>query len=298
MHRKKFLKYLEFQKKYSLHTINSYACDIKQFQLFCTENKFILFEDEIISDYKVLRKWIAALSSDSISSRTINRKLSSLKTYYNFLIREGFIQNNPVSKIVRPKTKKNIPEFISNDNINLLLDSDIFSDDFEGIRGRLIIELLYCTGIRRAELIGLRIKDLDFDNNTIKVTGKRNKQRIIPYPKTLNNLLKEYLIKKEEINTDSEHMFLTNSGKQIYPKLVYRVVNKYISYFSSVKKKSPHILRHTFATHLLNNGADINAVKELLGHANLSATQIYTHNTFEKLNKVYKQAHPRAKKNK
>lgn len=296
MHRKKFLKYLEFQKKYSLHTINSYACDIEQFQLFCTENKFILFEDEIISDYKVLRKWIAALSSDSISSRTINRKLSSLKTYYNFLIREGLIQNNPVSKIIRPKTKQNIPEFISNDNINLLLDSDIFSDDFEGIRDRLIIELLYCTGIRRAELIGLRIKDLD--NNTIKVTGKRNKQRIIPYPKTLNNLLKEYLIKKEEINTDSEHMFLTNSGKQIYPKLVYRIVNKYISYFSSVKKKSPHILRHTFATHLLNNGADINAVKELLGHANLSATQIYTHNTFEKLNKIYKQAHPRAKKNK
>ncbi len=298
MHRKKFLKYLEFQRKYSLHTINSYACDIEQFQCFCTENKFILSEDEIVSDYKVLRKWIAVLSSDNISSRTINRKLSSLKTYYNFLIREGLIQNNPVSKIIRPKTKKNIPEFISNDNINLLLDSDIFSDDFEGIRDRLIIELLYCTGIRRAELIGLRIKDLDFDNNTIKITGKRNKQRIIPYPKTLNNLLKEYLIKKEEINTDSEHLLLTNSGKQIYPKLVYRVVNKYISYFSSVKKKSPHFLRHTFATHLLNNGADINAVKELLGHANLSATQIYTHNTFEKLNKVYKQAHPRAKKNK
>ncbi|MCD4791747.1 MAG: tyrosine-type recombinase/integrase [Bacteroidales bacterium] len=298
MHRKKFLKYLEFQKKYSLHTINSYACDIEQFQYFCTENKFILSEDEIVSDYKVLRKWIAVLSSDNISSRTINRKLSSLKTYYNFLIREGLIQNNPVSKIIRPKTKQNIPEFISNDNINLLLDSDIFSDDFEGIRDRLIIELLYCTGIRRAELIGLRIKDLDFVYNTIKVTGKRNKQRIIPYPKTLNNLLKEYLIKKEEIYTDSEHLLLTNSGKQIYPKLVYRVVNKYISFFSSVKKKSPHILRHTFATHLLNNGADINAVKELLGHANLSATQIYTHNTFEKLNKIYKQAHPRAKKNK
>lgn len=298
MHRKKFLKYLEFQKKYSLHTINSYACDIEQFQYFCTENKFILSEDEIVSDYKVLRKWIAVLSSDNISSRTINRKLSSLKTYYNFLIREGLIQNNPVSKIIRPKTKQNIPEFISNDNINLLLDSDIFSDDFEGIRDRLIIELLYCTGIRRAELIGLRIKDLDFVYNTIKVTGKRNKQRIIPYPKTINNLLKEYLIKKEEIYTDSEHLLLTNSGKQIYPKLVYRVVNKYISFFSSVKKKSPHILRHTFATHLLNNGADINAVKELLGHANLSATQIYTHNTFEKLNKIYKQAHPRAKKNK
>ena len=236
------------------------------------------------------------LSSENISSRTINRKLSSLNTYYNFLIREGFIQNNPIAKIVRPKSKKNIPEFISDDNINLLLDSDIFSEDFEGIRDRLIIELLYCTGIRRAELIGLSLNDVDLDNTTLKVTGKRNKQRIIPYPKNLNTVLNKYLLRRKEINFVSDHLLLTNSGKQVYPNLVYRVVNKYISYFSSVKKKSPHILRHTFATHLLNNGADINAVKELLGHANLSATQIYTHNTFEKLNKIYKQAHPRANK--
>ena len=296
MHRKKFFKYLEFQKKYSPHTVNSYACDIEQFQLYCKENKFILSEDEISDDFKIIRKWIALLSSENISSRTINRKLSSLNTYYNFLIREGSIQNNPIAKIVRPKSKKNIPEFISDDNINLLLDSDIFSEDFEGIRDRLIIELLYCTGIRRAELIGLSLNDVDLNNTTLKVTGKRNKQRIIPYPKNLNTVLNKYLARRKEINSVSDHLLLTNSGKQLYPNLVYRVVNKYISYFSSVKKKSPHILRHTFATHLLNNGADINAVKELLGHANLSATQIYTHNTFEKLNKIYKQAHPRANK--
>ena len=296
MHRKKFFKYLEFQKKYSPLTVNSYACDIDQFLLFCIENKFLLSEDEIISDFKIIRKWIALLSSDNISSRSINRKLSSLNTYYNFLIREGLIQNNPVAKIVRPKSQKKIPEFISDNKMNLLLDSDLFSDDFEGIRDRVIIELLYCTGMRRAELISLELKDIDSDNSTLKVTGKRNKQRIIPYPKSLNLVLNTYLLKRKEINTESDHLILTKSGKQVYPKLVYRVVNKYISYFSSVKKKSPHILRHTFATHLLNNGADINAVKELLGHANLSATQIYTHNTFEKLNKIYKQAHPRANK--
>ena len=296
MYRKKFLKYLEFQKKYSPHTINSYALDLNQFLLFCSENAIILSKNEIVEDHKEIRKWIAKLSSEGISSRTLNRKLSTLKSFYNFLIREGLLKNNPLSKIVRPKTEKNIPEFISEEKINTLLDSDIFEDDFIGLRDRLIIELLYCTGMRKAELISLTLVDLQLDQFTLKVTGKRNKQRIIPFPKTLIQLINNYLELRLKTNPESNHLVVTEKGKQIYPKLVYRVVNKYVSYFSSLKKKSPHTLRHTYATHLINNGADINAVKELLGHANLSATQIYTHNTFEKLNKIYKQAHPRAKK--
>jgi len=296
MYRDQFFKYLEFQKKYSIHTIKSYATDINQFYNYCTENELLINNENIVYDFKIIRKWIADLSSNNISTRSINRKLSSLKTFYNYLIREGHIKSNPVTKLIRPKTKKNLPEFISDQNMNQLIDSYIFNDSFEGIRDRMIIEILYCTGIRRAELLGMDINDIDLVGCTIKVTGKRNKQRIIPFPKLLSATLFDYLEKREEVNPDISDFIITNSGKKAYPKLIYRVVNKYTSYFSSVKKKSPHILRHTFATHLLNNGADINAVKELLGHANLSATQVYTHNTFEKLKKVYKQAHPRAKK--
>jgi integrase/recombinase XerC len=296
MYRDQFCKYLEFQKNYSVHTIKSYTSDIDSFHIFCAENSFLKDQNEIVTDFKIFRKWIAYLSSNEISSRSINRKLSSLKTYYNFLIREGHIQTNPVNKIVRPKTGKNIPEFISVESMDQMIESEIFDDSFEGIRDKLIIEMLYCTGIRRAELLGVQLNDIDLKNSQIKVTGKRNKQRIIPFPKALINSLNDYLNKRKSLDSESNHLILTSAGKNAYPKLIYRVVNKYMSFFSSVKKKSPHVLRHSFATHLLNNGADINAVKELLGHANLSATQIYTHNTFEKLNKVYKQAHPRAKK--
>jgi len=296
MHKEKFLKYLEFRKKYSLHTINSYALDLVQFDNFCTE----FFPEKnikgIVLDFKIIRRWIASLAEQGLTSKTINRKLSTLRTYYNFLMREGYIKNNPVVKVVRPKTEKKLPEFISEEKINILLDSDIFDDDFEGIRDKLIIEFLYGTGIRRAELIGIKVSDIDTDKMTVKVIGKGNKQRIIPFLVIFKSLINRYLELRKEQNPETNHFFITKSGKGIYPNLVYRVVTKNISFVSSVKKRSPHTLRHSYATHLLNNGADINAVKELLGHANLSATQIYTHNTFEKLNKIYKQAHPRAKK--
>ncbi len=212
-------------------------------------------------------------------------------------MREGIVKSNPVAKIIRPKLEKKLPEFVSEENINILLDSnDLFEDDFEGVRNKLIIEILYGTGIRRAELIGMKISDIDTDKTTIKVTGKGNKQRIIPFPKIFLPLIRKYLELRSEIISETDALFLTKTGRVIYPNLVYRVVTKNIAYVSSLKKRSPHTLRHSYATHLLNNGADINAVKELLGHAGLSATQIYTHNTFEKLNKIYKQAHPRAKK--
>lgn len=296
MHKKRFLKYIEYQKKYSSHTVNAYATDLNNFYIFCFENEIIKTEDEIISDYKIIRQWIAFLSSQGISAKTINRKLSTLRSFYNFLLRENLIDSNPILKITRLKTEKKLPEFVSDEKMNLLLDSNVFSENFEGLRNQLLLEILYGTGMRRAELINLSINDIDINKKNVKVTGKRNKQRIIPFPDILSELLKKYILLRKEIETDNEYLFLTKSGKQIYPNLVYRIVNKYLSFISTQKKKSPHTLRHTYATSLLNNGADINAVKELLGHANLSATQIYTHNTFEKLNRIYKQAHPRAKK--
>ncbi len=296
MHKKSFLKYIEYQKKYSSLTVNSYAIDLNSFYSFCLNNKFIDSEDEIIKDYKIIRKWVAYLSTQNLSSKSINRKLSTLRSFYNFLQRENKIDSNPLLKIARLKTEKNLPEFISEEKMDLLLDSTVFSDDFEGVRDYLIIEMLYGTGMRRAELINLYLKDIDLKKKYLKVTGKRNKQRIIPFPDELSELTEKYLLLRQKIQTDSDFLFITKSGKKIYPNLVYRTVVKYISLISTQKKKSPHTLRHTYATHLLNNGADINAVKELLGHASLSATQIYTHNTFEKLNRIYKQAHPRAKK--
>jgi integrase/recombinase XerC len=296
MHKTGFLTYLQNLKKYSFHTINSYALDLNQFYSFCYENKYLVQEDEIVSDGRVVRKWINYLSSEGIGASSINRKISCLNTYYNFLIREGLIEKSPLIKIIRPKVGKKLPEFIREENIEKLLDSDLFHDNFPEIRDKLIIELLYSTGIRRAELIGLKINDVDLKAKTIKVTGKRNKQRIIPFPVPLIGLLEKYWDYRKTIETQEKYLIITETGKQVYPNLIYRVVKKYISLISSVKKKSPHILRHSYATHLLNNGADINAVKELLGHANLSATQVYTHNTFEKLNRIYKQAHPRAKK--
>lgn len=296
MHKKRFLKYIEYQKKYSSHTVNAYATDLNNFYIFCFENEFIKTEDEIISDYKIIRQWIAFLSSKGISAKTINRKLSTLRSFYNFLLRENLIDSNPILKITRLKTEKKLPEFVSDEKMNLLLDSNVFSENFEGLRNQLLLEILYGTGMRRAELINLSINDIDINKKNVKVTGKRNKQRIIPFPDSLSELLNKYILLRKKIETDNEYLFLTKSGKQIYPNLVYRIVNKYISFISTQKKKSPHTLRHTYATSLLNNGADINAVKELLGHANLSATQIYTHNTFEKLNRIYKQAHPRANK--
>jgi len=296
MHKKRFLKYIEYQKKYSSHTVNSYANDLNSFYTYCIDNNFIKSENQIISDYKIIRQWIAFLSSQKLSAKTINRKISTLRSFYNFLLRENLIDSNPVLKITRLKTDKKLPEFVSDEKMNLLLDSPVFSEDFEGVRDHFMIELLYGTGMRRAELINLRVKDINPDKKNIKVTGKRNKQRIIPFPDNLTDIINKYLLLRDAVNTENDRLFLTKNGKQIYPNLVYRTVNKYISFISTQKKKSPHTLRHTYATALLNNGADINAVKELLGHANLSATQIYTHNTFEKLNRIYKQAHPRAKK--
>lgn len=294
MHKVSFLKYLRFEKRYSDHTICSYKTDIEQFHIFC--NSVIKNFDILKVDHKIIRSWIVHLMENNISTRSVRRKLTTLKSFYRYMIREGIIPNNPADKIIFPRISKRLPDFVDQDAINLLIDSYDFGEDFEGIRNRLIFEMFYTTGIRLSELVNLRTTDVDTYDMTIKVIGKRNKERLVPYNIGLNKTIKEYIETKKGIaETGSpDFFFLTSKGNKIYNKLVYRIVNKYLQLISTIEKKSPHVLRHTFATHMLNSGADINAIKELLGHANLSATQIYTHNTFEKLKNIYKQAHPRA----
>ena len=285
----KFIIYLSSEKRFSEHTIKSYTSDLKQFTSFLSAEFQIIDEIHEIS-FQIIRTWIASLLEKGISPRSVNRKISTLKTYFKFLIREGELIENPMMKVVAPKSKKRLPVFIEEDQIESLLNEVQFDEGFVGQRNKLIIELFYVTGIRLSELINIKISDVDFNNQSIKVLGKRNKERIIPLSFNIVNDLNLFI----QNNNKNKYLFTNLKGEKLYNKLVYRLVNKYIGKISSVNKKSPHILRHTFATHMLNNGADINAIKELLGHANLSATQVYTHNTIEKLKTVYKQAHPRA----
>ena len=285
----KFITYLSSEKRFSEHTIKSYTTDLKQFTSFLSSEFQIIDEIHEIS-FQITRTWIASLLEKGLSPRSVNRKISTLKTYFKFLIREGELVENPMMKVVAPKSKKRLPVFIEEDQIASLLNEVQFEEGFVGQRNKLIIELFYVTGIRLSELINIKISDVDFNNQSIKVLGKRNKERIIPLSSNVVNDLNIFI----ENNQQNKYLFTNLEGEKLYNKLVYRLVNKYIGEISSVNKKSPHILRHTFATHMLNNGADINAIKELLGHANLSATQVYTHNTIEKLKTVYKQAHPRA----
>lgn len=289
MQQEKFINYLSSEKRFSVHTITSYSNDINQFFLFLSEEYKITSELSEVN-FQIVRSWIASLLEQGVTPRSVNRKISTLKTYFKFLIREGVIQESPMLKVVAPKSKKRLPLFVEEDQIESLLNGVEFDDGFIGERDKLIIELFYVTGIRLSELINIKISDINFDNNLVKVLGKRNKERLIPLSTRIVKEL-QFFIEKYKIDN---YLFTNLGGTKVYTKLVYRIVNKYIGKISSINKKSPHILRHTFATHMLNHGADINAIKELLGHANLSATQVYTHNTIEKLKSVYKQAHPRA----
>ena len=291
MHLDEFKKYLLYEKRYSEHTVNAYLTDVSQFNEFCESNNALINS----VSHELLRQWIVYMIENDVASTTVNRKISSIKTYYKFLFRDGFVTQNPTLKLSLIKKKKTLPNFVEKDNINFLFDSVEFTDDYVGTRDKLILCVFYNTGMRRSELINITIDDIDLYKKTIKVLGKRNKERLIPLSDNLLNSITDYInIRVDLYKKDNEFLFLTEKGKQLYPKAVYRIVNKYLNYVTNIDKKSPHVLRHTFATHMLNNGADLNAIKELLGHSNLSATQIYTHNTFEKLKKVYKQAHPRA----
>jgi integrase/recombinase XerC len=288
-----FFNYLKFEKRYSEHTLRAYIDDINQFYTF-HQKRDPGFDFIKNPDYKYIRSWIVGLTNTGHNARTINRKLSSLKKFTKYLISSGQMEKNPFEKIISPKLHKKIPSFLNVDETNLLKQEQVFQNDFVGKRDMAIMELFYCTGIRLSELINLKSADIDFSSCTIKVIGKRNKERIIPFHASLTPVVKIYLEEKFKLGLVNEFLFTTDKGEKTYPRLIQRIVKRYLSLVTTNENKNPHILRHTFATHLLNNGADINAIKELLGHANLSATQIYTHNTFQKLNRIYKQAHPRA----
>ncbi|WP_029903387.1 tyrosine-type recombinase/integrase [Prevotella sp. 10(H)] len=289
----KYTRYLRYEKNFSLHTEISYSTDLHQFAEFLQQH----FPDTDIKnvDSDIVRMWIVSLMEAKISARSVNRKLSTLKSFYKYLLRINEVSTNPVKKITGPKTPKPIPSFVNNGDMDKVLDETNFDDSFESLRNHIMIELFYVTGIRRAELIGLKDTEVDFSAETIQVTGKRNKQRLIPFSDGMKDLLSQYItIRNTQIENLSGYLFVKNDGEQLYPMLVHRIVTENLKQVPTLSKTSPHVLRHSFATSMLNDGADINAVKELLGHSSLAATEIYTHTSFEELKKIYNKAHPRA----
>lgn len=288
-----FIQYLQYEKRYSTHTVQAYQSDLEQFFLFIE----LHYSDTPIAHIQHfhIRSWLASLKENDLESRSINRKISTLKSFYKFLLRKGEVSQSPMSKIISPKNAKRLPVFVNQSNMESLLDQAEFPTEYKGHLDRLILEILYQTGMRRAELLGIKLHDVDLYNHQIKVLGKGNKERIIPIARELQLLIESYIEMRNQLDHPNEtFLLLRENGKPLYPKYVYNVVTAYLGMSTTLDKKSPHVLRHTFATHLLNQGADLNAVKELLGHANLTATQIYTHNTIEKLKDIYKKAHPKA----
>lgn len=289
-----FLRYLTYEKRYSPHTLVAYEDDLDQLFDFIKETFEISEPKEI--RHMHLRSWVVSMIDAGISPRSVNRRIACLKSYFKFLQVREYLTKNPASRLKPLKTDKKLPTFVREGEMIKLLDQVEFSDDFEGKRDKLLIELFYSTGIRLAELISLREKDINFYDSSIKVLGKRNKERVIPIPDSIVKYVKEFLSLKKDmwVAKSDDILFTTDKGRPLYPMLVYRVIKKYLGAVTTLSKKSPHVLRHTFATHLLDKGADLNAVKDLLGHTSLAATQVYTHNSLEKLKSAFDQAHPKA----
>lgn len=290
-----FYKYIQYEKRYSKHTLISYTTDLSQFSDFLAETYQLTDLSE--ANYNIIRSWLLQLSENKISAKSINRKIACLRSFYKFLLKEGKIKKDPTLKIIAPKLKKRLPAFVKEENLNSLFDSFEFSSDFSGQRDKLVIELLYGTGIRLSELIELKEIDINVYQKTITVLGKGNKQRIIPLNENLLDLIFIYRGYKKEAMGDSnsiEYLVVSDKGEKSYPVFINRIVKRYLNLVTTIEKKSPHVLRHSFATHLLNRGADLNAIKDLLGHSSLAATQVYTHNSLEKLKAIFDQAHPKS----
>lgn len=300
MLKEKYIEYLQFEKRYSAHTVLAYRTDLDDYTDYLSTQ--YLISDFSQADHNHIRSWLISLFDRKISARSVNRKLSTIKSFYRYCQRMGVITSNPTLKVVAPKVSKQLPVFLTRESLIRLFDTISFNDGYEGIRDKTVLTLFYATGIRRSELVQLQIQDIDLDAGTLKVLGKRNKERIIPVGEKVTALLKEYLIARDiflrGINpipgNNHQSLFVTSKGMAVYPRLVHDIVHKALTCVASNHKRSPHVLRHTFATHMLDQGADLNAIKEILGHSSLAATQVYTHNTIEKLKTIYKQAHPRA----
>jgi integrase/recombinase XerC len=289
-----FFSYLQHEKRYSAHTLTAYRNDLDQFSKFLSENYHNT--DLLQVDHIKIRSWIFSLSESNVSPRSINRKLACLRSFYGFAIRQGALQDDPTAKSRALKTKKSLPVYVEEVSLGKLLDEFDFGEGFPALRDKLILELLYGTGMRLAELIGLKAKDIDLYSKTVKIFGKGSKERLVPLNTQLVESLNQYLFIKNNAFGDnpSSSLIVTDNGENSYPMFIYRVVRHYLDLFTTVEKRSPHVLRHSFATHLLNNGADLNAIKNMLGHANLAATQVYTHNSVEKLKAIFEKAHPKA----
>lgn len=292
-----FVTYLRLGKRYSEHTVTAYQNDLEQFVAFLKEqyDEVPLYQ----ANHHQIRSWMVKMVEGGITSRTIRRKISSLNAFFRFAIKKEAIFTNPVTKVISPKMNVGLPSFVKESEMQRLLNKTDFGEGFEAIRDKLIIELFYVTGIRRAEMMNLKVNDFDQFNNVIKVLGKRNKSRLLPFTNSTRQLVTEYRSLRDQVINDNETatdvFFITGKGRPVYPELIYRIVTRYLKYVSTSSKKNPHILRHSFATSLLNNGADLQVIKEFLGHTNLQATQVYTHTTNENLKSIYKLAHPRAK---
>lgn len=290
-----FYKYIQYEKRYSQHTLISYTTDLSQFSDFLAETYQL--KDLSEANYNIIRSWLLQLSENKISAKSINRKIACLRSFYKFLLKEGKIKKDPTLKIIAPKLKKRLPSFVKEENLNSLFNSIDFTPDFPGQRDKLVIELLYGTGIRLSELIELKEIDINVYQKTITVLGKGNKQRIIPLNENLLDLIFIYRGYKKEVmggSNSSEYLVVSDKGEKSYPVFINRIVKRYLNLVTTIEKKSPHVLRHSFATHLLNRGADLNAIKDLLGHSSLAATQVYTHNSLEKLKAIFDQAHPKS----
>lgn len=290
-----FLNYIELEKRFSPHTVKAYSNDLSQFYTFL-ESTYEFSDPTKITHFEI-RSWMIDLIDLGMTSKTINRKLSTLKSYFRFLVRKNWIEKNPMLKVINPKIPSRLSEYIEEEDLITVFEKMHWQNDFVGIRNYLIIRMLYETGIRRSELIGIHLDDMNIEGRTIKVLGKANKERIIPFGIELLSIIQKYLKERAQLPIDDRmYLFVTKKGKKLYPKLIYTVVTNNLSMVTTQQKRSPHVLRHSFATHMSNNGAELNAIKTLLGHTNLSATQIYTHNSIERLKEVYKLAHPKAKK--
>ena len=287
-----FLQYISTEKRYSRHPVTSYKNDIDQFMGWLEEVR--PGADLVSVIHADVRGWMVSLLEGGASAGTVHRKMSALRTLFRYMRRHELITADPMAGLKLPKKPKQLPVFVAEDALAKLLDEFRFGDNFSGLRDRTVVEFLYLTGMRRSELTGLRDADVDLSAGQVRVTGKRDKQRVIPLAAGFVKSLRSYIEAREEKGFSGGWFFVTDRGNKMYDRAVYNIVTRYLAMVTTVEKKSPHVLRHTFATHMLNYGADLNSIKELLGHASLSATQVYTHSTFEQLKKIYKQAHPRA----